>query len=160
MAVKLNSIRLLEKRKIPFTVHQFPDTIHDAEKVAEAVGKPAEMVYKTLVVLKNTPRSKPMLVMIAAPRRLNLKKVAKAIGEKKVRMASYAEAEKLTGLKVGGIGALALLNRGFDVFIDTAAQSSETVLVSAGKRGVNLELPVESLVSLTGAKWIDVSDAG
>ncbi len=158
MAIKLNSTRLLEKRKIPFTVHQFPDTIHDAEKVAEAVGKSPEMVYKTLVVLKNTPRSKPMLVMIAAPRRLNLKKVAKAVGEKKVRMATHAEAEKLTGLKVGGIGALALLNRGFEMFIDTPAQSLETVLVSAGKRGVNIELPVENLVLLTGAKWIDASD--
>ncbi len=158
MAIKLNSTRLLEKRKIPFTLHRFPDTIHDAEKVAEAVGKPATMVYKTLVVLKNSPRSKPMLVMIAAPRRLNLKKVAKAVGEKKVRMASHAEAEKLTGLKVGGIGALALLNRGFDVFIDDSARLQKTVLVSAGKRGVNIELPVENLVSLTGAKWIDASD--
>ena len=158
MATKLNSIRLLEKRKIPFTIHQFPDTIHDAEEVAAAVGKPAEMVYKTLVVRKNSPRSKPMLMMIAAPRRLNLKKVAAAIGEKKVRMASHAEAEKLTGLQVGGIGALALLNRGFDIFIDSPAQSLNTVLVSAGKRGVNLELPVKTLVSLTGAKWIDASD--
>ncbi len=158
MAVKLNSIRLLEKRKIPFTIHQFPDTIHDAEEVAAAVEKPADMVYKTLVVRRNSPRRKPLLVMIAAPRRLNLKKVAAAIGEKKVRMASHAEAEKLTGLQVGGIGALALLNRGFDVFIDTPAQSLATVLVSAGKRGVNLELPVENLVSLTGAKWIDASD--
>ncbi len=158
MALKLNSIRLLEKRKIPFTVHQFPDSIHNAKEVAAAVKKPAAMVYKTLVALKNTPRSKPMLVMIAAPRKLSSKKVAKAVGEKKVRMATHAEAEKLTGLKVGGIGALALLNRGFDMFIDTAAQSLDTMLVSAGKRGVNIELPVENLVSLTGAKWIDASD--
>ena len=157
MSIKLNTTRLLSQRKIPFTVHQFPDTIHDAELVAETVGKPADMVYKTLVALKNTPKSKPMLVMVAANKQLNLKLVAKAVGEKKVRMASHAEAEKLTRLKVGGISALALLNKGFDVFIDKDAQLLDTLLVSAGKRGINLELPVSDLVDLTHAKWINAT---
>jgi len=159
VASKLNSLRLLENRNIPFTVHKFPETIHNATEVASAVEKPADMVYKTLVVLKNAPRAKPMLVMIAAPRKLNLKKVARAVSEKKVQMATHAQAEKLTGLKVGGIGALALMNRGFRVYIDEPARRLETVLVSAGQRGVNVELPVSDLVSLTGAKWIDASDS-
>lgn len=160
MASKLNCLRLLENRNIPFTVHEFPDSIHNAEEVAAAVEKPADMVYKTLVVLKNAPRAKPMLVMIASPRKLNLKKVARAVGEKKVQMATHAQAEKLTGLKVGGIGALALMNRGFRVYIDESARRLETVLVSAGQRGVNVELTVSDLVSLTGAIWIDASASG
>jgi len=158
MAIKLNSTRLLSKRKIPFTVYEFPDSIHSADGVAEALGKPAGMVYKTLVVLRTTPKSKPMLVMVAGDRTLNLKRVAQSVGEKKVRMAAHQEAERLTGLQVGGISALALLNRGFDVFIDQAAQSLETVLVSGGRRGVNIELPVRDLVSLTGATWIQATD--
>jgi len=157
MTISLNSTRLLAKRNIPFQIHPFPDTIHSAAGVAEAVGKPPAMVYKTLVVLRNRPRAKPMLVMVAGDRELNLKKVAAAVGEKKVRMASQREAERLTGLKVGGISALALLNRGFDVFIDRPAQKLETVLVSAGRRGVNIELAVQDLVSVTGARWIEAT---
>ncbi len=158
MAIKLNSTRLLSKRKIPFTVYEFPESIHSADGVAEALGKPPEMVYKTLVVLRNTPKTKPMLIMAAANRNLNLKRVAQIVGEKKVRMAAHREAERLTGLKVGGISAPALLNRGFDVFIDEAAQLLDTILVSGGKRGVNIELPVQDLVLLTGAKWIHACD--
>ncbi len=72
-------------------------------------------------------------------------------------MATHDEAESLTGLKVGGISALALLNRGFEVYLDEPARTLETVLVSAGQRGVNVELPVADLVRLTGAKWIHVT---
>ena len=58
-------------------------------------------VYKTLVVLSKQPKSKPKLIMVAADQQLNLKKVANAVGEKKVQMAAHQEAEALTGLKVG-----------------------------------------------------------
>lgn len=153
-AISLNSTRLLTQRKIPFTIHQFPEAIHSAGEVADFVGVPLEQVYKTLVVLRQRPRAKPMLIMIAADRQLNLKRVARAVREKKVQMAPHQVAEKLTGLKVGGISALMLLNKGFEIYIDKAAQGLETVLVSAGRRGINLELAVADLVKATGAKWI------
>ncbi|MFQ5577534.1 MAG: YbaK/EbsC family protein, partial [Anaerolineae bacterium] len=137
--------------------HRFPDSIHSATGVAECVGKPPAMVYKTLVVLRTRPKTKPMLVMVAADRELDLKQVAKAVAEKKVKMAPHRRAEELTGLRVGGISALALLNRGFEVYIDRPARALETVLVSAGRRGLNVELPVNDLVAVTGAKWIDAS---
>ncbi len=155
--ISLNSTRLLSKRKIAFKIHQFSDSIHSADGVAEAVGVSPERVYKTLVALKQTPRAKPLLVMLSANNTLNLKKAAQALGEKKLRMASHNEAEKLTGLKVGGISALALLNKGFDVYIDQAAQEQDTILISAGKRGVNVELAVDDLMRVTNAKWIDAA---
>ena len=80
MAEKLNSMRILDQRQISYTVWEFPDTIHSADGVADYVGLPPEMVYKTLVVLPNT--GKPMLVMVAGSRELNLKKLAKAVGQK------------------------------------------------------------------------------
>ena len=156
-SISLNSTRLLKKQKVAFKIHQFSDSIHSADGVAEAVGVAPERVYKTLVALRQTPRAKPLLVMLSATRTLNLKKVAQAVSEKKVRMASHNEAEKLTGLKVGGISALALLNKGFDVYIDRAAQKQDTILISAGKRGVNLELAVDDLIRITNAKWIDAA---
>jgi Cys-tRNA(Pro)/Cys-tRNA(Cys) deacylase len=123
--------------------------------VADAVGLPYEHVYKTLVTLR--PEGKPMLIMIAGHQELDLKRVAKSVGEKKVRMASYKEAEDLTGLQVGGISALALLNRPFDVFIDRPATELSHVLVSAGKRGINLRLPVADLIRVTRARVIEAT---
>jgi len=156
--ISLNGTRLLAQRKITFTIHQFPETIHNADGVADFVGRPQAQVYKTLVALKQHPRAKPMLIMIAADRQLDLKRVAKAVNEKKVQMASQQEAERLTGLKVGGISALALLNKGFDIYIDQAAKDLDTILVSAGQRGINLQLRVDDLVKVTGAKWIEATN--
>ena len=98
-----------------------------------------------------------MLVLIDGNRELNLKEIARAVAEKKVRMASHREAEGLTGLQVGGISALALLNRPFDVFIDRPALEQSHVCVSAGKRGINLRLPVADLIRLTQAQVIDAT---
>ena len=102
-------MRALEARKVPYEVVTFSPDIHSATGVAEAVGLPYQQVYKTLVALR--PKGKPLLIMLAGDQELDLKRVAKAVGEKKVRMASHKEAENLTGLQVGGISALALLNR-------------------------------------------------
>jgi Cys-tRNA(Pro)/Cys-tRNA(Cys) deacylase len=72
-------------------------------------------------------------------------------------MASYKEAESLTGLQVGGISALALINRGFDVYIDRAATELSHILVSAGCRGINLQLSVEDLIRITKARVIEAT---
>jgi len=154
-STSLNSTRLLSQEKIAFTIHEFPDSIHSAEEVADFVGLPPERVYKTLVVLRQGPRAKPMLIMAPANRQLDLKLVAKAVGEKKVQMAAQQEAERLTGLKVGGISALALLNKGFDIYLDESARNQDAILISAGQRGVNLELAVADLVKVTRARWVE-----
>jgi Cys-tRNA(Pro)/Cys-tRNA(Cys) deacylase len=152
---KTNSMRALDARKIPYQVFTFSPDIHSAAGVAEAVGLPTQEVYKTLVVAR--PQGKPMLIMIAGDRELDLKQVAQAVGEKKVRMASHDEAEALTGLQVGGISALALLNRPFEVFIDRPASELSHVLVSAGKRGINLRVAVPDLIRVTRARIIEAT---
>jgi Cys-tRNA(Pro)/Cys-tRNA(Cys) deacylase len=152
---KTNSMRALDARKIPYQIFTFSPDIHSALGVAEAVGLPPQQVYKTLVVLR--PQGKPMLIMIAGDRELDLKQVAQAVGEKKVRMASHNEAEALTGLQVGGISALALLNRPFEVFLDRPAGELSHLLVSAGKRGINLRLAVPDLIRITRARIIEAT---
>ena len=153
MADKNSAMRMLEARGAPYETYTFPPETHSAEGVAQVVGVPASQVYKTLVVMRK--QGKPLLVMIAGDRELDLKRLAEAAGEKKLRMASYKEAESLTGLEVGGISALALLNRGFDVYIDRAATKLKRVLVSAGRRGINLGIAVEDLIRVTKAKVIE-----
>lgn len=157
MAKKTLSMRILEGADIPYEVIEFPPDIHDAIGVAEYAEVPPNHVYKTLVAVRD--EGKPMLVMIPADRSLDLKLLASATGEKKVRMAKHDQAEELTGLQVGGISALALLNRGFDVYIDRPALDLAHVLVSAGVRGLNLRLPVENLVEITGAQVIQATEA-
>jgi Cys-tRNA(Pro)/Cys-tRNA(Cys) deacylase len=156
MAKKMNAMRILEGAGVPYEVIEFPAEVHDAAGVAEHAGEPPECVYKTLVVIRD--QGKPMLVMVAADRTLSLKKLGKAVGAKRLRMAKHAEAEKLTGLQVGGIGALSALHKGFDVFIDRPALDLPHILVSPGKRGLNLRLPVEGLIEVTGAQVVEATD--
>lgn len=149
---KTNALRLLASRRVPYEAFTFSDEIHSAEGAAEAMGVAPSQVYKTLVVLRE--RGKPLLVMVPGGRQLDLRLLARSVGEKKLRMATQREAESLTGLQVGGISALALLNRGFDVYIDSSADQLEQIYVSAGQRGVNVRLRVADLVRLTGARSV------
>src|SRR4030042_2564028 len=102
---------------------------------------------------------KALLAIAPGDRELDLKKLAQAAGEKKLRMASQHEAENLTGLLVGGISALALLQKGFPVFLDTSANQYSQILVSAGQRGINVEIGVKDLVKITRAQVCDISGA-
>ena len=155
MAEKLNSMRILDQQKVDYTVREFPDTVHSADGVADHFGLPHEVVYKTLVAM--TAAGKLLLVMVAGSRELDLKKLAKAVGEKKIQMAPKKDAERLTGLQTGGISALALLHKNFPVYLDQPALELGRILVSAGKRGVNLELPVADLIRITKAKVIEAT---
>ncbi len=153
---KTNALRLLDSRKVPYQAFTFSEEIHSAEGAAEAMGAPVAEVYKTLVVLRE--RGKPLLVLVPGGRQLDLRRLAKAVGEKKLRMATQREAESLTGLQVGGISALALLGKGFSVYIDASAQRLGQVYVSGGQRGLNIRLAVADLVRLTGARFVEASE--
>lgn len=157
MAQKLNSMRLLEKHNIPYEMTTFPDTERDAEVIAEILGVPAFMVYKTLVVQPVENPKKPVLALLAADRTLDLKKLAAVSGHKKVSMAAHKDAEDMTGLKVGGISALALTHKNWPVYLDQAATELEHILVSAGQRGMDLRVPTMAFIKVVGAKVAEIS---
>lgn len=161
MTQKLNSMRFLEQHDIPYEVLTYPDDIHDAVEVAEVLGVPYFTVYKTLVVqaVDDPGQRKPYLVMIPAEDRLDLKKMAPAAGTKKVRMASHADAERLTGLKVGGISALALVSKGWPVYVDQQATELQHIVISAGQRGIQVRVPVVPLVNVLRVRVADVAAA-
>jgi Cys-tRNA(Pro)/Cys-tRNA(Cys) deacylase len=156
VAQKLNSMRLLDTHKIPYEVVEFPDTERDAEAIAGLLGIPAAVVYKTLVV-EPADGGKPLLAIIAADRHLDLKKLAAASGHKKVTMAAHADAERLTGLKVGGISALALTQKNWPVYVDQPASQLETILVSAGQRGLDLRVPPQALIRVLKARLAEIT---
>jgi Cys-tRNA(Pro)/Cys-tRNA(Cys) deacylase len=155
MLKKLNSMRMLEAQGVRYEVLSFPDTIHSAVGVAAYYGLPPAQVYKTLVVV--LAQSQPALVLIAGDREIELKRLAQALGAKKLRMATQREAEVWTGLKVGGISALALFHRGFPVYIDRAAAALDEIIVSAGQRGMDIRLTIPDLVRVTGATFVEAT---
>lgn len=148
------AVRMLEQRGIPHELFQFDPSIRSAAEVARATGVAPREVFKTLVVEQDPPKGKPYLVMMPADSELNLKALAAALGVKKVRMASHADAERYTGLQVGGISALALIGKGFASYIDARATELPHILVAAGQRGFDVRIAVPDLLALTGAKPI------
>jgi Cys-tRNA(Pro)/Cys-tRNA(Cys) deacylase len=156
-APKPLAVRMLEQRKVPHHVFTFDDSIRSAAEVARQTGMPPGQVLKTLVVELDPPRGKPYLVMVPSDMEIELKALARSLGVKALRMASHADAERHTGLKVGGISALALLGKGFPVLIEEGAVGHADVLVSAGQRGFDVRLAVHDLLALTGARPVAVA---
>ena len=158
MPVKNNVTRLLDSRKIAYTVVEYDGTqFHSAEEVAQLIGAPVDQVYKTIVVLREDKGKKPLLVMVAADREIDLKKLAASVGEKKLRIAKHDEAEKITGLQVGGISAVALLSKPFEVCLDRTALDFEHIHISGGQRGLDVKIGVKDLLALTKAKTVDAT---
>jgi len=155
MATINNVTRLLDSKKIPYQAFELPAEKHGALETAQLLGVDPELVYKTIVVTR--PKGKPLLAVIPGPHRVDLKLLAAAVGEKKLFLPTEREAEELTGLQAGGISPLALLNKGFQVVLDSAAETRPEVHVSGGQRGLNLRLPVKALAGLTHARFATVS---
>ncbi len=151
MAPTNNVIRLLESKKVNFKVFELPPEKLGAIETAQILGVSIDIVYKTIVVTREKP-GKPILAVIPGSGEVDLKAVAQAVGEKKVRLPTEREAESLTGLQAGGISPLALINRGFQTILDSSANQHEQIHISGGQRGINIRLPVADLVKMTNAR--------
>jgi Cys-tRNA(Pro)/Cys-tRNA(Cys) deacylase len=155
---KTHAMRLLDAKKIPYTAKTYDadGAFHSGAEAAELLGVDAASVYKTLVVLRDgEAHAKPILIMIPVQSELDLKALAASVDAKKLRMAKQREAEELTGMRVGGISALGLKQQAkFEIMLDIRAQSLDKIHISAGARGVDLELLVTDLVRVVaGISW-------
>jgi len=151
-----NVIRLLQSRKIVFEAYELPPEKLGARETAGLLNVPIETVIKTIVIVREKP-GKPILAVIPGDREADLKAIARLVGEKKVHLPTEREAERLTGLQAGGISPLALLNRGFQVLLDSSVQTFEHVHVSGGQRGLNIRLPVSALISLINPRLGEIA---
>ena len=156
MAIVNNVTRLLDQRHIPYEVFELPAEKLGARETAGLLGIDPAIVFKTIVVARDKP-GKPLLVVVPGDSVVDLKQVAAAVGDKKVYLPTEREAETLTGLQAGGISPLALLNKGFRVLIDAAAQEHTHIHVSGGQRGLNVKVPLADLIKLTNAQLARVS---
>jgi Cys-tRNA(Pro)/Cys-tRNA(Cys) deacylase len=153
-----NVTRFLDSQKVRYTAFETPSEKMGARETAEFLNVPLEQVYKTIVVIRDKPK-KPLLVVIPGANIVDLKPLAAFLDEKKVYLPTEREAEGLTGLQAGGISPLALINKGFQVVLDSSAQNYPEIHVSGGQRGLNIKLPVADLVRLTKARLAPVSKA-
>ena len=154
--MKTNNVtRLLEARKIPFTAYELPEEKLGALETARLIGVPAEQVFKTIVVTREA-KGKPLLAVVPGANEVDLKALARAVGEKKVFLPTEREAESLTGLQAGGISPLALINKGFQVVLDESAMAYPEIHISGGQRGLNIRLPVSDLVRLVNARLANI----
>ncbi len=152
MMVRNNVTRMLAARKVPFNVHVLPAEKVSAIEAALLLGIPAEHVFKTIVVTR-TGRGKPILALVPAPDQVDPKALARAVGEKKVRLTTEREAERLTGLQAGGISPLALLHKRFQVIVDSSARDHKEIYLSGGQRGLDISLSPEALLALTNGSY-------
>jgi Cys-tRNA(Pro)/Cys-tRNA(Cys) deacylase len=150
-----NVMRLLDAKRIAYSAYELPPGKHSAIEVAQILGIDPSIVFKTIVVRREDLK-RHLLVLVAAGRSVDLKRVATFLGEKKVRLPTEREAETMTGLQAGGISPLALLNRGFDVLIDDVARDLDQIHISGGRRELNIRISVADLVQVTGARLAPV----
>lgn len=156
MTASNNVTRMLEARKVNFEAFEIPAEKLSALEVAELLKVDPFSVFKTIVVIRSKP-GKPILAIVPGPLEVDLKKLAGAVNEKKVFIPTMKEAEDLTGLLAGGISALALINKGFQVLIDKSASELESVMVSAGQRGLQVRLAPGDLAKLVNARFADIA---
>lgn len=154
--IKNNVTRFLDQRKIKYAVFELLAEKLGAETTAEILQVPLEVVYKTIVV-KREGRGKPILAIVPGTREVDLKALARAVGEKKVYLTTQNEAESLTKLQAGGISPLALINRGFQTVIDQSIHKHDEIFISGGQRGLNLRLAPADLVWLISARIANIS---
>ena len=153
-----NVTRLLDQRKIPYLACELPAEKLGAVEAAQYLGVSPALVYKTIVVTRES-KGKPVLALVPGTSEVNLKLLAKALGEKKMILPTEREAERLTGLQAGGISPLALINRGFQVVLDASAQEHAEIYISGGQRGLDIRLPVAALLAITNARLLSIASA-
>lgn len=147
------AIKAAKKAKIQFSIHEYkhdPKAESYGGEAAQKLGVAPERVFKTLVVAVDTKNLAVAVVPVTGM--LDLKALAKALGVKKVAMADTHVVQKTTGYVLGGVSPLGQKKR-LPTIIDQSAESQETIFVSAGRRGMDIELSPEDLCALTGGKF-------
>jgi Cys-tRNA(Pro)/Cys-tRNA(Cys) deacylase len=151
---KTNVMRVLEQKKVEYTSHSYtPDATMSGAEIAKLLGEPTDKVFKTLVTQGKSGRYFVFVVPVEAE--LDLKKAAKAVGEKAVAMIKQKELLPLTGYVHGGCSPIGM-KKPFPTFIHETARDHEKMFVSAGKVGFQIELAPEDLAKTVGCGFADI----
>ena len=151
---KTNVMRVLDAKKISYESHSYePDATMTGEEIAGVLGEPAEKVFKTLVTQGKTGAYYVFVVPVVEE--LDLKKAAKAAGEKSIAMIKQKDLLGLTGYVHGGCSPIGMKKQ-FLTFIHETATGYDKVFVSAGKVGFQIELSPADLIKVANIKSADL----
>lgn len=153
--VKTNAMRLLEKEKIPYKMmtYEIVEGSMTPEYLADQIGKDVLSIFKTIVTVGHSGEHYVFVVQLTEE--LDLKKAAKAAGEKNIELIDQKDLEKLTGYVRGGCSPVGM-KKLFGTFFDDRIESFERIVVSAGKRGFQIEADPRELARATRAKVTDI----
>ncbi|HAQ4446055.1 TPA: Cys-tRNA(Pro) deacylase [Enterococcus faecium] len=153
--VKTNAIRMVEQKKIPYTEHEYEwDENHlSVSSVAEQLPESQSRIFKTLVAVGNV--TGPLVAVIPGEAELNLKKLAKVSGNKKVEMLHLKDLEATTGYIRGGCSPIGM-KKLFPTYLDQIAENYDQIIVSAGRRGLQMELAPQDICALTSGQFADI----
>lgn len=152
---KTNAIRMVESAKIPFEVYTYdaPDGFLDGVSVAKETGMDVNKVFKTLVLVGHSKENYVCVIPVAEE--LDLKKAAKAFGEKNIEMIHAKDITKTTGYIKGGCSPVGMKKQ-FATAIHESAKDLDSFCVSAGKVGMQMELSPAALAELIDAEFVDL----
>ncbi|HAL10005.1 MAG TPA: Cys-tRNA(Pro) deacylase [Staphylococcus sp.] len=153
--VKTNAMRILDQYNIFYHTHEYSigkDYI-DGHQVAQFIQKPENQVYKTLVLMNG--KNEYFVFVIPVVEHLDMKKASKAVGQKKLELLPLDQLTKVTGYVRGGCSPVGM-KKTFRTIIDTTAQSLSSFIVSAGKRGYQIEVNPQELVKVIDVDFEDV----
>lgn len=155
-AAPTRAIAALVRAKVPHTLHPYhhdPATTAFGDEVVAALGWDPARVFKTLVASIDGAL---VVGIVPVAAHLDMKALAAAVGGKKASMARVADAERSSGYVAGGISPLGQ-RKALPTVVDSSARSFDTVMVSAGKRGLQVELAPADLIAMTKAKVADIA---
>ena len=153
--IKTNVMRILEKEKIPFTHYTYEcDEFIDGCQIADKLSLPYEKVYKTLVTEGNSRNYFVFVIPVAEE--LDLKKAAKSVGEKSVSMVHVKDINAITGYIRGGCTAIGMKKQ-YVTRLDDTAREQETIIVSGGRIGSQIELKPEDLLKASRGEFADIT---
>ena len=148
--VKTNAMRMLERMKIPYEAHTYEcEEFVDGIQVADMLHLPHEKVYKTLVTVGNSKNYFVFVLPIEAE--LDLKKAAREVGEKSLAMVHVKDINSITGYVRGGCTAIGMKKQ-FVTVLDESCLPLDTIVFSAGKIGMQIEMDPRALIDFIGAK--------
>ncbi len=152
--IKTNAMRILDRLKIPYTHYTYEcDEFVDGMQVVKMLGLDPGKVYKTLVTRSAANEYFVFVIPVAAE--LDLKKAARAAGQKSLAMIHVREINQVTGYVRGGCTAVGMKKQ-YATILDSSAQGRETILVSGGRIGSQIELAPEDLAKAAGARFAPV----
>ena len=152
--IKTNAMRILDRMKIPYTHYTYEcDEFIDGMQIVEKLNLKPEQVYKTLVTQGHSKAYFVFVIPVAEE--LDLKKAAKAVGEKSLEMIHVKDINQITGYIRGGCTAVGMKKQ-YKTVIDASAQTLQTMIVSGGRIGSQIELTPEDLAKAANAVFAEI----